>query len=230
MKALKIILVLFVSCICSYGQEAIKTKLFFEKISSQRPFDSILKNKEIIIKDVNLENIITDKYNLMKVYENIDFNLDGRNDLLLYIDRYVEEDDKFKAKEASNYNYRILLVLISQPNEKYIFSNKLITLLNQNTEGLFNSSFKIFIISDTLYVREYGRQIDTDWCTEMAFTFDKSIKNWVLKKAVIYSAEISSDEEKIIKPVKTYNINDVITIDSVSYYKYFPFGFSDEVY
>lgn len=230
MKYLVITLLLISCCFNSCAQKATKTKQFFDKIISEKPYNAILKYIKVIVKDVDLEDIKIEKYNLMRVYDNIDFNKDGKNDYILYIDRDVSEDDKFKVKEAFKYNYRILLVLIYQGDKQYFLYKKYNTVLNQNTEGLYNSSLSIFTYNDTLKIREFGRQIDTDWSTEMAFIYDKSINNWLLKKSVIYKANITAKEEKIIKPIKTYNIEEVITIDSASYYKYFPFGFSDDVY
>lgn len=230
MRTLIILLFVAYNCVCSYAQKSENTKLFFDRIFSQKPFDTILKEKRIIIKNIDLEDIILDKYVLMRVYDNVDFNRDGKNDLILYIDRYVSEDDKFKAKDASKYNFRILLVLINNSNYEYIFANKFTALLNQNTEGLFCNSLKIEIVSDSLFIREFGRQIDTDWATEMVFTYDKLCKNWLLKKSVVYKANITSKEEKLIKAIKVNNISENLVIDSVSYYKYFPFGFSDDVY
>lgn len=230
MRTLIILLFVAYNCVFSYAQKAENTKIFFDRIFSQKPFDTILKEKRIIIKNIDLEDIILDKYILMRVYDNIDFNHDGKNDLILYINRYVSEDDKFKAKEASKYNYRILLVLINNNNIEYIFAKKYSALLNQNTEGLFCNSLKIQVVSDSLFIREFGRQIDTDWATEMVFVYDKLYKNWLLKKLIIYKANITSKEEKLVKPIKVFNISENIEIDSVGYYKYFPFGFSDDIY
>lgn len=230
MRYLVITLLLISSCLYSWPQKTSKTKHFFDKIISEKPYNAILKDIKVIVKDVDLEDLTIERYRLRKVYKDVDFNCDGKNDLLLLIEKYVEEEDNFKVKEAYRYNYRILLVLIYQRENEYILANKFNNILNQNTEGLFNGSLNIFITSDTLYLREFGIQIDTEWSTEMAFIYDKSINNWLLKKSVIYKANITSKEEKIIKPIKTYNIEEVITIDSASYYKYFPFGFSDDVY
>ncbi len=230
MRTLTITLSLVLSVYYSCAQKTEKTKQFFEKIVSQKPYDKILQDIKVVIKDKDIEDIQIEKYNLKRVYNNLDFNKDGNNDLMLYIDKNVSEDDKFKAKEASNYKYRILLLLIFNKANEYILQNIFISLLNQNTEGLFCNSLKIEVISDNLYIKEFGRQIDTDWATEMIFSYNKSMNNWFLKKCAIYKAEITSDEEKLIKQIKEHDINEIIPIDSVSYYKYFPFGFSDDVY
>lgn len=102
-------------------------------------------------------------------------------------------------------------------------------IINQRTEGLLESYLSIIANKDTITIREAGIQIGTEWATDLVFVFNPVLKNLSLKKAISYQAKITSKGINIISPVKEILVPNKILIDSVNYYNYFPFGFTDDI-
>lgn len=230
MSSIVLILVISLMGLSSCAQDKViksQTESFFQANSEGPLAIPILKNIEV--ENLNLDDLNLDDYEITKVYDEIDINSDKISDLVMLIKKKSEKVGTFNIKEPSKNLNRILLFCNANGKGKYILSRKLLTILNQDTDGLFHSYLKILSEGDEIVIRESGRQIDTDWATDIRIFFSKKEKEWYLKKTVAYSASIGARGTIIKDPIIVKKVNDAIPVTSINYYDYFPFGFSDEI-
>lgn len=221
------------TCFClkpckSSSQSLEATKFITDSFNSLNNKNKLLRPRIKLINNT-LDSLVLKDYAAENFYDMIDFNQDGKNDIIILIQKDYKIGSSTKPKNYKQVKKRILIVAEFVSNQNYKVKNIFNLLLNQDFEGLYSTMLMPNILNKTLIVREYGRQIDTDWTTDLEFKFDDIIKNWTLKKAIIYSSNIQEAGPKIRKVIKLESIKSKILIDSVDYNKYFPFGFSDKI-
>jgi len=223
MKRIVIFGFLFIVINNCLGQD--KTKVFFNKWSSKLPDYKVLLN--VIVGSVNLDNYNLDDYQVTKIFKNIDYNQDGNSDLIIFITMDFRKRADTDVGKISNKNYRLLLFCNNMGSGNSFNTNMIVyKILNQGTDGVYNSDLEIKSDKNLLVFQEDGEQIETTWATQLIFSLERG-KEMRLIEANSYTCEITPKETILKKPVNKLLIKDTKYIKDVSYYDYFPFGFTD---
>ncbi len=207
----------------AFAQLNTKVKASFDSLAK---VDFQFRNlRKIVLGNIDLTGFENINYSTTKLFD-LDFNKDNLNDLAIALDVDYRKMGKRNVLDPSKNNYRFLL-LAEQKNGKFMLINSFYKLLNQHTEGVSHQDLKLFYTKDGFVIREFGNQVGTGWATDMQF-INKDNK-FFLDKATIYAAEVDYRESRIIKEIKNKKLSKPLLIDSVNYYDYFPFGFTDDI-
>ncbi len=194
-------------------------------------FSKKLKNiqiNNIIVEPNMLDSINLNDYYFEKELLNINLNRDLLPDFSVSIKQRYEKRQKMNSKFASKSKFRILLLFVQIKPNVYKLICGTSRLLNQFTEGL-NGTINIIEKDGNLIIRETGSHIGTDWASDLFFTYDLQKQKMIFFKAIASSADLTDpDLPKIKKMVYQKKPSRTTTIDSTSYYDYFPSGFTDE--
>lgn len=178
------------------------------------------------IQEADLNGLEDVDYSTIRIFA-IDLNKDEINDLAVILDIDYKKMVRRNPENPSKNKYRFLLLCEGNKKDQFILTHKITKALNQHTEGVSHQDFVLLSTKEGFVLREFGEQMATGWATDLEFVSRNN--SFLLKHAVVYSANISFKGAVLSKVISKKIIDKTVIIDSTNYYNYFPFGFTDDI-